>query len=570
MLRSRSTSLILLAALLLSQTSFASSFQQQKARRRSALNVTDEWKPTSLPTDLGEHLFKQQSHPRRRLNPSKGSFTFLVLLVQFTDHQDRNLPSKEYFEELCNGSGPSDINPAGSIAEYFNKNSYGQFNVRCDVRDWALTDNTEDFYAAGSRGLVGTLQGQTFFKPVLDKIETQELRSDKFFFFNLDGVLDVPKDEVEDGDGFIELLVLHSGYASEAVETDCFGRGREDRIWSQGHKGADGGWKTSDSNFAVMGYTVASALDHLDDCQGGVGSKMGIQTHELFHTFGALDLYDPSILNIVGGVGAFDIMASPYGQGFDFAYPGLASPFTKIQAGWLEPIEITVDGVYEIAASITSDKVYILKENFPTGEYLLIENRQVGNWDKNLWGAGGLAIYHIDEDADKQNNAGFPGQLGWPQNGNHFQVAVVQADGHYDLEKAINDGDSGDFYVAGRSLSPGDGFTYPNTDSYQGGRLSRTGITITDISSSGPTMSFRVSGLSAVQNPAVSPVGSSAPTPNPAQIPPPTPTGTGAIAPSPAPTPAPSKDDASSATMHSFLVSLCAFLSVGAMLLIGV
>jgi hypothetical protein len=249
----------------------------------------------------------------------------------------------------------------------------------------------------------------------------------------------------------------------------------------------------------------------------------GIIAHEIFHTFRAFDLYDPNELSLPGGVGGFDIMASPSGQGSDLAYPGSASPYTKIRASWLEPIPITEDGVYEIESSDNSDMVYVIEEKYPTDEYLLIENRQATGWDLDLKGDGGLVIYHIDELANKQNRNGFPGQEDWPQNGNHFAVSVVQADGNYDIERAINDGDGGDLYLEGMSLGPGDGSTYPNTDSYQGGSITSTGITITVLSASGPTMSFRVDGL----NPA--PTFGTNPTPTP---PAPTPT-------PPAPTPTP-------------------------------
>jgi hypothetical protein len=233
----------------------------------------------------------------------------------------------------------------------------------------------------------------------------------------------------------------------------------------------------------------------------------------MFHTFRTYDLYDPTT-STPGGIGGFDLMASPYGPGNDLALPGSASPFTKISSDWLTPLPITLDGVYEIEASANSDMVYIIEKNYPTGEYLLIENRQPGGWDANLWGDGGLVIYHIDNEADLQKNKGFPGQDGWPQNGNHYQVSVVQGDGRYDLERAVNNGDSDDFYVAGMSLGPGDGFTYPNTDSYQNGAITSTGITITDISASGATMTFRVT-FETVTTPSPTPAGSNEGTPAP-------------------------------------------------------
>jgi hypothetical protein len=268
----------------------------------------------------------------------------------------------------------------------------------------------------------------------------------------------------------------------------------------------------------------------------------------MFHTFRAYDLYDPNVLNLPGGIGGFDLMASPYGQGNDLAYPGSASPYTKIRASWLEPIPITEDGVYEIASSDFSDMVYVIEEKYPTDEYLLIENRQATGWDLDLWTDGGLVIYHIDELAPRQNRNGFPGQQDWPQNGNHFAVSVVQADGKYDIERANNDGDSGDLYLEGMSLGPGNGSIYPNTDSYQGGSITSTGITITVLSASGPTMSFRVEGLS----PAPTPTFGTNPTPtpptfgtNPTPTPPaptptpPTPTDLTPTPPTPSPTPTP-------------------------------
>jgi M6 family metalloprotease-like protein len=518
---------LVLAALLLAKTSafvfpdhFSDTSQWETVEQyRERLNITFTYQPVHIHPEYCRYITEDvcraddeaaarsiEKRRQRRLNPSMGSFTFLVILVQFTDHKDRVLPPKEYYEELCNGSGPSAINAVGSISEYFAHNSYGQFNINCEVMDWRLTNNTEDFYAKGVKGIVGSERGQDFFRPVLDEIEAD---SDQWYFFGLDGT-------DGDNDGQIELVVLHSGYAADGIATDCYGRGQDDRIWSQGHQGTDrGGWATGDKNFEVTGYTVASALDHRGDCKGE-GAKMGTITHEMFHTFGASDLYDPTRFE-TGGVGAFDILSLPYGQGFDLARPGSASAYTKIRAGWVIPVEITQDGVYDINASVDSDLVYIIRDKYATDEYLLFENRQVASFDANFWGDGGLVIYHIDEQAGLQNTRGFPGQDGWPGNGNHYRVAVLQADGRYDLEQLRNEGDEGDLYVAGRSLGPGDGSTYPNTDSYQSGTIISTGITITDISVSGPTMSFRVTGLQPGAQPSAIPSGS--PSVNPSGAP---------------------------------------------------
>jgi hypothetical protein len=61
----------------------------------------------------------------------------------------------------------------------------------------------------------------------------------------------------------------------------------------------------------------------------------------------------------------------------------------------------------------------------------------------------------------------------------HYQVAVLPADGLYELEKNDNNGDEGDIFVSGMSLGPNqDGNTYPNTDMYQGGNIKKSGIVV--------------------------------------------------------------------------------------------
>jgi hypothetical protein len=105
---------------------------------------------------------------------------------------------------------------------------------------------------------------------------------------------------------------------------------------------------------------------------------------------------------------------------------------------------------------------------------------------------GGLAIWHIDESAPQNTNPGYPGQAGWPYNGKHYKVALLQADGLYQLERPIgNKGDAGDLYrgdvggVTAINLN-----TVPNTNAYQGGNVYPTGHQIDGIGASGFGMTF--------------------------------------------------------------------------------
>jgi hypothetical protein len=94
------------------------------------INVTFNYQPVHIHPEYCRYITQEtcrkddeaaarsmEQKRQRRLNPKRWSFTFLVLLIQFTDHQDRVLTPKEYYEEFCNGSGPSVINPVGCISQ---------------------------------------------------------------------------------------------------------------------------------------------------------------------------------------------------------------------------------------------------------------------------------------------------------------------------------------------------------------------------------------------------------------------------------------------------------------------
>jgi hypothetical protein len=129
------------------------------------------------------------------------------------------------------------------------------------------------------------------------------------------------------------------------------------------------------------------------------------------------------------------------------------------------------------------DVYRILTRN--SGEYFLLEARIAQSYDQKM-PASGLAVLHIDEKAALYTE-GWPGQSGWPQNGNHYRVAVLQADGNYDLERGRNRGDGGDLYTQGKAVGPG---TTPSTDTYQRGNVGATGIEVRVLSVSGTTVQF--------------------------------------------------------------------------------
>ena len=77
--------------------------------------------------------------------------------------------------------------------------------------------------------------------------------------------------------------------------------------------------------------------------------------------------------------------------------PGHYSAWTKIELGWVDPIEIVLDGEYCAQPVELQPDIYKISHNFPEGEYLLLENRQPipTDFDERFWEPGGILIYHI-------------------------------------------------------------------------------------------------------------------------------------------------------------------------------
>jgi M6 family metalloprotease-like protein len=399
----------------------------------------------------------------------------LVVLVRFSDHAGRTLPSESDIDVLMNAvGGDPALAPAGSLRDIYLNNSYGALTLNSSVVAWATLSNTEAHYADGNSGLT-TMIHQALGE-ALDIV---------------DGSVDFTTFD-QDGDGYIDAITfLHSGYGAEWGGTDAYGADYTDRIWS--HKWAlyslPGGSWLSDEGVEVFNYHISPSLWGTSGSNIG---RIGVIAHETGHFLGLPDLYDTDD-SPGSGIGSWGLMANSWGGDGSQQPPPLMSAWSKIALGWLDPNELFVPGHYTLGDSLNSNQVYKVTDSFPAGEYLLIENRRRKDPNSavvdNIPVSGdGMVIYHID-DSTGYNIEGYPGQSGWPDNGNHYRVAVLQADGDYNLEKGNNRGDSGDAYRESFISLIGPA-TVPSTDSYQDGIVYATDHEISAVSAAGATMAF--------------------------------------------------------------------------------
>jgi hypothetical protein len=134
-------------------------------------------------------------------SPDKGDFKIPVFLIRFPEDATKPLQPREYFEELFNGKNPSEINPAGSVAQWLFYNSLGQYRVTFDVHDWATAPNSAAYYSKDVSAKGGVLVAQDVFRWRLEELDNQN-----FDWKEYDADYDQRIDQV---------VVLHSGFAAE-------------------------------------------------------------------------------------------------------------------------------------------------------------------------------------------------------------------------------------------------------------------------------------------------------------------------------------------------------------------
>jgi len=399
----------------------------------------------------------------------------LVVPMIFIGHETRWRPSRQELSVLFNNNGANaTYAPTGSVRDVFKASSYNKLVLVSDVMEWIQLNNTEAYYADGNRGATTVLH---------------EAMRDALIYLDNKVGLNFKNYDI-DNDGLIDAICfLHTGFAAEFGGNSEDGANYLNRIWSQKSSLYSFTYPTSSSRqgftskqgVSVYNYHISSALwgttftkNWVPKATVDIIGRVGVIAHETGHFLGLPDLYD-GYGDIGNGIGSYGLMANCWGFNRDQRCIPIMSPWSKIQLGWLTPKILSASGNYTITPSYNAQDVYKIIKGYPANEYLLIEYRRKIGFESCM-PKEGLAIWKIDELAD-YSNQGWPGQVGWPNNGKHYRISLIQADGLYQLENAANRGDGGDLFYSGFKtfLGPGtyNGTTpvYPNTDSYQAVKL---------------------------------------------------------------------------------------------------
>jgi len=369
------------------------------------LRMTDEIRRAS------QNLARLAAKPRPAglvRAPAVGQGRCVVGLVDFSDNAGTRVAAD--FQDMLFTDGTY---PTGSMADFYKENSYGLFTLTGAVSGWYRAPDTYAHYANGD-------YGDTY---------TADLVSDLVDLMDPD--VDFSQYDTN-GDGYVEsFFVVHAG--PDGAET-----GDPNDIWSH---------QSSITPKLVDGVYVSDYSIEPED------GTIGVFCHEYGHVLGLPDLYDYD--GSSAGVGRWCIMATGcyngpgadaggYGDG---SSPSHFSAWCKAQLGWMTPQAVTGNEVDEVLPPVeNTPKALKLPATSPaSGQYFLVENRQLTGFDRYL-PSSGVCIFHIDDakytSYAPNDDEWYPGQ---PE-GTHPLAAVEQADGLWELEHFYDNGDADDVF----------------------------------------------------------------------------------------------------------------------------
>jgi len=376
------------------------------------------------------------------------NINLIAILVDFSDHVSHVTPA--FFDTLLFG------NQTGTLNDYYMECSYGNLTLTTvhfpGALGWQRAPQTYDYYVNGQNGFGNYPRN------------AQRLTQDAVQM--VDSIVDFSHYD-NDGDGYVEgLFIIHSGPGAEFT-------GNDDDIWSHA-------WSIR-TPIHTDGVTISRYSMEPEYWQQYGDMTCGVFAHEMGHAvFGLPDFYDYGYDS--RGLGRWSLMAGGSWGGSLGNSPAHPDAYSRIYMGFVTPTNITeYRSNVPIPSVESSPLIFRLWTNGADNfEYFLLENRQTTGYDASL-PAGGLLIYHVDELVDGNDNQWYPGHTG----SGHYQVALEQADGLWELEQDISSGDGGDPYPGTTNSTTFSGSSTPNSRSYAG---DHTYVSVRNISASSAMM----------------------------------------------------------------------------------
>ena len=350
--------------------------RQMAAKKRSAAKRCG--RPDRLPSKDDISVFK-------------GSKKALVILAAFSDKSFSKGDDAivKFYDKVLNQEGYSQNGAAGSVHDYFNDMSRGEFDLTFDIVGPVKVSKSATYYGGPSPIMGGADHIGEFITEAIKKADE-----------NCD--IDWKKYDWDDDGEVEQVFVLYAGYGQATG-------GPTGTIWPNAWT-LDEALQNSDGNggFSIDGvfinqYACSNEL-YLDS--GTVPMGLGVFCHEFSHCMGLPDMYDTNY-GSTPTMGDWDLLAGgSYNgpQGIGWCPAGWTS-YERAYAGWLELTELKAGDIIKGMTSLeeADGKAYVIYNDNHKDEYYLLENHKGMGWDKYT-PENGLLIIHVDYDKDLFDN----------------------------------------------------------------------------------------------------------------------------------------------------------------------
>ncbi len=441
--------------------------RDRTARRRQRweafTRTRDRWEQRKAGRQAAEAAAQSSAGPIALAPPAyetTGVKVGLCLLIDFSD-DPATIPQTNIVE-FCNGTAYTGFGNNGSVRQYYHDVSGGLLTYTNIVTAYIRMAQPKSYYNDTSKDCGE--QGVLLIKDAIAILKAQTNFA------------------TEIAPGLAALTVDGDG---NAVACNVYYAGGNSGVWSFGlwpHSWAinDGNSYTPEpltDDISVLNYQITDIGDSLE---------LGTFCHENGHMLCDFpDLYDYDY-DSVGGAGFFCLM----GYGSAATNPSQICAYLKRASGWATTLELTQDSSLTASLSAASNTFYRFAKPGTPKEYYLVENRQNTGRDASL-PASGIAIWHIDEDGDRDNQS-----LAYNTTHANYEVSLVQADNLWHLQNYQNGGDAYDLYYSDNAAA---GYanvfndvTAPSARWWDG---SLSGVNWSDFSASASTMTFAASPL---------------------------------------------------------------------------
>ncbi len=368
-MRGKRELLTIILLLLVVMTTAAGNFVSQRGCRRGTLRPSEFLQRRATlaqPRQVGGDFYKGECHQ-------------LVVMVTMKDlkFNGDETATMEQWGKVFNARNYKELPFTGSVHDYFDAQSNGQFDLEFDLIYVELADSIKKYRSTN----YDDENSQYLVNDIVDVLQSYKIDWGKYDW---------------NGDGFVnQLMIIYPGKGMNDG-------GGSNSIWPHQWWLTEHYQVVNNKKVYCSARVVEDSLgkEYMIDCycalQEIANNKLygsfGTICHEYTHCFGFPDFYYSGGTKVVGN---WDLMDYGNNNGDGFCPPNY-SAHQRWLMGWLTPHQLTeAASITGMPALCDAPQAYLIPNDGYANEYYIVENRQQRGWDEYLPG-NGIVVAHVD------------------------------------------------------------------------------------------------------------------------------------------------------------------------------